>query len=271
MAILYSHVLDQKVKQNYQRKSLLTFSLELGVGISDIRKSLVRQGLKKSRPVPINESLFLEPTRENQWFLGFTQADGCVSIVEHKTKRSYHVSFRLSARDALLLNKMVDWLDYNRTVSRTLEKGHRVLKFSISSDILGLWLESYGVGPRKSGQEKLVESPYFFDYLRGVIDGDGSIGKDKLEIYSGLTDGFLEDIKTKLKEDLGVTGHVDYKEGSRTYRLRYRKEASLEILREAYALKPNLFSPRKAEQVVKLNRGRITSNLLKLVLSELEF
>ena len=95
-----------------------------------------------------------------------------------------------------------------------------------------------GLTPRKSHKLGIVKIPgkYFADFLRGVIDGDGSIGyfmhpqsKEKqfrIRIISASLD-FLEWLQTEINKHLQLKGSV--KQASRAYQLCYYKKASKKL------------------------------------------
>lgn len=82
------------------------------------------------------------------------------------------------------------------------------------------WLQEIGLTPRKSLTIKkiLVPAEYFFDFLRGCFDGDGSIWSfwDKrwrrsFVFYLVFASGslpFLQWLQTTTKDLLGISGHI---------------------------------------------------------------
>lgn len=112
------------------------------------------------------------------YFYGFLLADGCIS---DRGK----VTIALESGDSYILQKLIDELKLNSKVSFTMRKdctkycqtGFTVK--SISDSLLKLGME-----PRKSTKEiapdRFINNRHFW---RGLVDGDGSIGKDVSKIY----------------------------------------------------------------------------------------
>lgn len=106
------------------------------------------------------------------------------------------------------------------------------------------WLESIGLHPNKSktiGELKIPDK-YFYDFLRGSHDGDGSFysywdprWKSSFMYYLQLTSAsrsHLEWIHDKNEQLIGVTGKI--KKGTRAFVLVYAKMASKKIVSEFY-------------------------------------
>lgn len=120
------------------------------------------------------------------------------------------------------------------------------------------FLLSIGLSPNKSLVQKdlFVPECYFGDFLRGLIDGDGSIRnwlhpenlreQWTLRISSGSRD-FLKWLKDKIEKIFRVKGriHQENKKGT-SFRLKYGKLAAMIILEKSYC--KDVFSlNRKAE------------------------
>jgi hypothetical protein len=115
-----------------------------------------------------NKNIFLDETNNSFYLLGAYMTDGCINDKKH------HLSFSLCSKDK-------DWLEvikniispekpiFNKLNCFTLENSN--------SEVMN-WLISYGCKPRKSLSlkiEKDIPEQYLADFVRGLIDGDGSI------------------------------------------------------------------------------------------------
>lgn len=128
------------------------------------------------------------------------------------------------------------------------------------------FLLSIGLTPRKSLTIGVVAvpDPYFFDFLRGVFDGDGSFysyydkrWRSSFMFYLNFTSAspahivWLQATITRL---LGVFGHVSRTRAtadrSGVETLRYAKAESLLIMRRMYA---DPRSPRLSRKRLKIN------------------
>lgn len=92
-----------------------------------------------------------------------------------------------------------------------------------------------------------VEKQYFADFLRGVIDGDGSIStwihhsnqlrQWSLRIFSGSTI-FIEWLRSEIEFHFGLTGKIHIrKQNNRTnaiYVIKFGKRAAMKILKKIY-------------------------------------
>ena len=110
-------------------------------------------------------------SEEFAYWCGFLLADGCIS---KQGSRSYKITISLNPHDVEHLEK---WKDF-------LQSNHRIyvypksVQVSINSNELAELFMQYGVTPRKS---KTASVPDIFSnnrhFWRGVMDGDGYIGK----------------------------------------------------------------------------------------------
>lgn len=108
------------------------------------------------------------------------------------------------------------------------------------------FLLSIGLSPNKSLSQKelFVPKDYFHDFLRGLVDGDGSIqrwlhksnrGEQwTLRVASG-SEAFLEWLKDEIEKIFKVRGKI-YQENKRatSFRLKYGKLAAKTILKNCY-------------------------------------
>ena len=147
-----------------------------------------------------NLSVFYNENCISYYLLGAFITDGCVY---QNNKNTY--ACQLSSCD-------LDWLESIKNIVGTNLKIHkftqnyyglRIIRHEIAS-----WLISHGCYPRKTYSIVLPNIPdqYFRDFLRGCIDGDGSIGiypnKNNIKRSCQLISAskiFLEQIQNKLK------------------------------------------------------------------------
>ncbi|MAZ29762.1 hypothetical protein CL655_00570 [bacterium] len=93
------------------------------------------------------------------------------------------------------------------------------------------WLQSIGLQPRKSTTIKYVAIPdeYYFDFVRGLFDGDGTAyaykdprWKGSITVTIGFASGstaFLDWLRSGINQRLHTTGFIT--NGSRVQQLRY--------------------------------------------------
>jgi hypothetical protein len=116
-------------------------------------------------------------TEEKAYWLGFVTADG--AIVNSR------LNVKLSSKDRIHLEKLSNSLSTDQPICDILSerkgKLHPSSYLCISSKIIIEDLKKYGVVPRKSLREVFYNCSDELQrhYLRGLFDGDGSIGKVK--------------------------------------------------------------------------------------------
>lgn len=124
------------------------------------------------------------------------------------------------------------------------------------------WLQSIGLSPKKSKTlgSLIIPDHLFFDFLRGLFDGDGCIYSywDKrwhssfmfYLSFASASDEFLVWLKLKLTIFLNIKGRIT--EGTRAKNLIFAKRDSLKIIDKMYynASVPKL--DRKYQKILKI-------------------
>lgn len=141
----------------------------------------------------------------------------------------------------------------------------------LSDSRLYRWFNSIGITPQKTFtlHEILVPDAFFFDFLRGEFDGDGSSHaywdtrwRSSVSLYVRFTcasKSHLTWLNKKLDILLGIKGTINF--SSRAYYLTFSKTKA-SILHDAMYYAPNLpYLKRKKE---KLDRQWAAHNLAKL-------
>lgn len=126
------------------------------------------------RLVPSNEGAFDTVTEESAYWAGFLMADGCVSITKGRTP---HIVLALALRDAEHIHKFRAFVGATGkvTVHPPGSRGGSTMSTSICSNRLADSLARFGVVPRKTGHERVLDLESNRDFWRGVIDGDGTV------------------------------------------------------------------------------------------------
>ncbi|MBU1045790.1 hypothetical protein KJ616_01550 [Patescibacteria group bacterium] len=143
-----------------------------------------RLGLRRKTNKPtlyVNEFYFRKWSPNMAYVLGFTFADGGIVKV---TKNGYSdkLGFGVNQRDADVLQKIRREL----SAKQKLSVSGNAVYFSIYSQVIVDDLKKLGISYRKSflksrGRIPDIPKKYIWDFIRGLIDGDGGISIDKKE------------------------------------------------------------------------------------------
>ena len=141
-----------------------------------------RLGLKRKIDKPrlkVNEFYFKKWSANMTYILGFIFADGGIVKVIHNGS-SDKLGFGLHRKDIDVLQKIKQELSAEQALSPSGNYVH----FSIFSQVIVDDLKRLGISYRKSfrkspGKIPNIPKKYIRDFIRGVVDGDGSINFDK--------------------------------------------------------------------------------------------
>ena len=172
------------------------------------------------------------------WYLvGLVATDGCLS------SDGRHID--ITSKDRQLLTDIRKALILENKIGRKFNgQGRLSFHIQIGNRNLYDFLMSIGLKQKKSLvlEELQIPAEFFRDFIRGIIDGDGSIRRWlhpsnkkeqwSLRIYSGAPI-FIHWLRDLLKETIGANGRI-HKESDTQYILKYGKMAAREITRECY-------------------------------------
>lgn len=144
-------------------------------------------------------------TEEKAYWLGFITADG--AIVNSR------LNIKLSSKDRVHLEKLSNSLSTDQPIYDRLSgrkgKMHKSSYLCISSKIIVEDLKNYGIVPRKSLSEEFFNCSAELQrhYMRGLFDGDGSIGKVKYGWKLSMcgSKNLIHDFRDYLVNSLKVT------------------------------------------------------------------
>lgn len=125
----------------------------------------------------MNKNIFLDENEISFYLLGAYMSDGNISLIPRSK------NFNIGSKDK-------DWLEIIRNlISKSINLQQRSDNYFILKcfdlDIID-WLVSYGCIPNKSLSleiKKEIPKKYQKDFIRGVLDGDGSVSVCKYKKY----------------------------------------------------------------------------------------
>lgn len=217
------------MKQNYLNMSYKEIGDHLGYTERQIRGKINNMGLFKNRK--INDDYFDNiDTSLKAYFLGFIFADGWIVI--NPENHNYEFGIELQSQDKYVLEKLNNELGGQNIIyhheSRVINicgknrQKNESDELRIYSKKLVLGLNSNGIETNKTLKRTypIVNDKFFFDFLRGYIDGDGCYWKNKKNYYLHITcatDSVLRYIQNKL-DSYNIKTQI-YQERDRKYRL----------------------------------------------------
>lgn len=189
--------------------------------------------------------------------VGLISSDGCLS----KDKR--HISF--TSKDIEQINNFKKCLNLQniKTGNNYSGAGNLSHKVQFGSVLFYDFLTDIGLMPNKSKiiDELKIPEKYFFDFLRGTFDGDGSTYSywDKrwrssfmfYLTFVSASERHIRWIRTTLLERLNVKGHVSGYGRKATFQLKYAKKEAMEIISKMYYNPRVICLKRKRDKIFK--------------------
>ena len=182
--------------------------------------------------------------------IGLIASDGCLSPPGHL--------LNLTSNDREQLENFARCLNSSFKIGKKNSgSGGRCLQIQFKSAAFYSFLLSIGLTPAKSKTLGALKIPnkYFFDFLRGVFDGDGSTysywdprWKSSFMFYVQFASAskiFIEWLQRTIVRHLSVSGRISRAAGKSTYQLKYAKGEGIVVLREMYRKDTIIFLRRK--------------------------
>ena len=163
---------------------------------------------------------FEEVNEETSYWLGYLQADGCINSSGGRPR----LILECKSEDRELLENFCDFTKINK--KRIKDTQHKNLSGSISFSVrLDLYKTSFSIFPDKWLKEnkslldeELPKDVIFYDYLLGLIDGDGGFyeGKRGSQLKLLCRESMLSQIINQLEKDLPQPTSIWTKEHPKT-------------------------------------------------------
>ena len=189
--------------------------------------------------------------------LGLLATDGCLG--------RDGLWIDLTSKDKDQLENFMKCIGLNLKIGvKSSGSGNNSWRVQMKNKIFYDFLVSVGFTPRKSLtiQKINVPSKYFFDFLRGCLDGDGYTysywdprWRSSFMIYTGFVSAskpFLLWIRREVESRLQIKGHIGTAKKKNTYyQLKYAKHDSLKLLKSIYSNKNGVCLRRKKLKIDK--------------------
>ena len=193
-----------------------------------------------------------------EWSPEFAYAIGLLTTDGNLSPDQRHIN--MTSKDEELIIKFKQCLNLDNKIGRKSRGGSNIKKYFViqfGDRNFYDFLLSVGLRPAKSKTLKSLKIPkiYFSDFLRGCIDGDGSLGTFKrpesrhpqlrVRLYSASA-LFLKWIK----KEISSIAEIDVKNGwiteeNNIFTLAYAKDNSIKLLNYIYYPDVNYYLERK--------------------------
>lgn len=200
-----------------------------------------------------------------KWSPEFAYAIGLLTTDGNLSSDGRHLSF--SSKDKELIDHFKKCLKLSNKIGRKArgggkEKKYHVLQFGDVN--FYKFLSGIGLTANKSKVLGSLEIPggYFFDFLRGHFDGDGTFysywdprWKSSFMFYTvfiSVSKRHIDWLREKLFLKLKIKGHISKAIRNSAYQLKYAKAESLKLLPKLYYHKDVLCLARKR---IKIERA----------------
>lgn len=179
----------------------------------------------------INENAFTEMSKNSCYWLGVMYSDG---YIVKSGKYTNYFGLSVSSKDEEWLEKFKNFLGYNGKIKRyKMVSGYHCggdySRITIGNNKMVSDLEKLGIMEHKSLKDFSIPNiPYPMDFIRGVVDSDGTISTKPVRLRISGGKVFL----TSIANCLGLPYSI-YKDKT-IFTLSYGKKATLKILELLY-------------------------------------
>lgn len=179
-------------------------------------------------------------SQEFAYAIGLITTDGCLS------GDGRHIDF--TSKDTALIKTFLKCLSLKNKIGKKISgySGRKQNRIQFGDVIFYRFLLGIGLTPAKSKTMASLDIPqkYFFDFLRGHFDGDGTFysyydsrWKSSFMFYTvfiSASKQHIDWLRKKLNLLLRINGHLTHDPKKGAYQLKYAKFESMEILRKMY-------------------------------------
>lgn len=199
-----------------------------------------------------------------KWSSDFAYAIGLIATDGSITKDNKIVL--LASKDKEQIENFKKCLHIDNPIGRFArgsEKEKKYFRVQFGDVLFIRFLADIGITPFKTKTIHKVDVPrkYFFDFLRGVFDGDGSFysywdprWKSSFMYYFVICSAsykYLEWLREEIRNFFPVKGYLSVMPKKSTFLLRFAKEDSLKIIRKMYHGPTDICLSRKHLKIIK--------------------
>jgi hypothetical protein len=198
----------------------------------------------------------IEWSPEFAYAIGLLVTDGCLSSSQR------HIT--LVSKNYEMLENFKRCMKIDSKIGiHTSGVGITAFRVQFGDVLFYRFLMNIGIPPRKSKilREILIPDEYFFDFLRGHLDGDGTFysywdprwrsSHMFYTVFLSASKAHMEWIRTKIFEKLGIKGHFTATGDTPMYSLKYAKAESLQLLPKMYYNREVVSLSRKREKILR--------------------
>ena len=193
--------------------------------------------------------------------IGLLVTDGCL------VSDGRHISF--TSKDLELINNFQKGLSVHYYIGRKASGSQEIKKYytvQFSDVQFYNFLLTIGLTPRKTMTISNIKIPtqYFFDFLRGHFDGDGTFysywdlrWKSSFMFYTAFVSAsktHIDWLRDMVLGTLGIRGHITKSINSSIYQLKYAKAESLKLFPKLYYDEGVVCLGRKRRKIEKAFR-----------------
>ena len=199
-----------------------------------------------------------------KWSPEFAYAIGLLTTDGNLSKDGRHINF--TSKDSELTIIFKNCLKLSNKIGKKARDKEKIKKYFVIQfgDInFYKFLLKIGLMPNKSKNLAGIEIPdkYFFDFLRGHFDGDGTFysywdprWRSSFMFYTifiSASKNHILWLQNKIFKSLNIHGHIAKSALNSCYNLRYAKTESLKLLPQMYYSKYNFRLSRKYLKIKK--------------------
>lgn len=217
---------------------------------TSIRRVLMRNNIKLRGNSEIrnrvNDTIFSQGilTREEKYWLGLLITDGCIC--------NNYISLSLKEEDSYQLARFAEFLGTKVNVNKQFNKKYQIFEYQVKARSLRLAskLQSLACFNNKSIDLELY-TELDYDILRGIIDGDGSVGVNnnltRIQICSASKKFIDQLILFFTKEGIKTCFQIDKRDFRKNplYTISIHKQAEILSLYQKLYCNTDLFLTRK--------------------------